>query len=189
MRDSTGCPPPERNASDCVGSCCVASPRRIWLVHPLIPIYHRRDFEEATRHEDRLAVEMAVYLAVLELHQAHRDTLAYLMLHWQRIAESPAVRMTVNNLAVIFAPTLFGDLDVTLENVVTWQRVLKVLLLMPAGFWSQFLEVHPLPSSLGSTYDFEDRYNQRHWDSSSNLGWSSVKTYFRSMVNLSSTHL
>eukprot|EP00099_Drosophila_melanogaster_P013810 NP_476704.1 Rac GTPase activating protein at 84C, isoform A [Drosophila melanogaster] len=168
--------------------CCVKDFLR-QLVHPLIPIYHRRDFEEATRHEDRLAVEMAVYLAVLELHQAHRDTLAYLMLHWQKIAESPAVRMTVNNLAVIFAPTLFGDLDLTLENVVTWQRVLKVLLLMPAGFWSQFLEVHPLPTSLGSTYDFEDRYNHRHWDSSSNLGWSSVKTYFRSMVNLSSTHL
>ncbi|XP_043651956.1 GTPase-activating protein RacGAP84C [Drosophila teissieri] len=168
--------------------CCVKDFIR-QLVHPLIPIYHRRDFEEAARHEDPLVVEMAVYLAVLKLHQPHRDTLAYLMLHWQRVAESPDVRMSVNNLAVIFAPTLFGDLDLTLENVVIWQRVLKMLLLLPAGFWSQFLEVDPLPTSLGSTNDFEDRYNQRQWDSSSNLGWSSVKTYFRSMVNLSSTNL
>ncbi|XP_017037592.1 GTPase-activating protein RacGAP84C [Drosophila kikkawai] len=168
--------------------CCVKEFLR-QLIHPLIPIYHRRDFEEATHLEDPLAVEEAVYLAVQDLQQAHRDTLAYLMLHWQRVADSPPVRMTVNNLAVIFAPTLFGDLDLNLVNVVVWQQVLKVLLLLPSDFWAQFLEVHPVPSPMGSTCDYEEHYRQRPWEHSSNLRWSSFKTYFRSMVNLSSTHL
>ncbi|XP_017083500.2 LOW QUALITY PROTEIN: GTPase-activating protein RacGAP84C [Drosophila eugracilis] len=169
--------------------CCVKDFLR-QLAHPLIPIYHRRNFHEATLQADPMAIEMAVYMAVQELQQPHRDTLAFLMLHWQRVAESPAVRMTVNNLAVIFAPTLFGDLDLTLENVIIWQHVLKVLLELPPGFWSQFLEVHPLPTPMGSTFTFDERYSEdRHWDHSSNLGWTSFKTYFRSMVNLSNTNL
>ncbi|XP_070137890.1 GTPase-activating protein RacGAP84C isoform X1 [Drosophila bipectinata] len=156
--------------------CCVKEFLRL-LIHPLIPIYHRRYFEEATQLSDPLAVEEAVYMAVQDLPQAHRDTLAYLMLHWQRVADSPPVRMTVSNLAVIFAPTLFGDLDLTLVNVVVWQKVLQVLLLLPSDFWGQFLEVHPLPFPMPSSYDYDDR----PWDQSSYLRWSSVKTYFRSM--------
>ncbi|EDW81328.1 uncharacterized protein Dwil_GK12006 [Drosophila willistoni] len=158
--------------------CCVKEFLRR-LVEPLIPIYHRKDFERATHMENPLAIEEAVYLSMLQLQQAHRDTLAYLILHWQRVAESPPVRMTVHNLATVFAPTLFGDLDLSLKNVVIWQQTLTVLLLLPAGFWAQFLEVQP-------TNDFD--YVDRQWGSSANLRWQSVKTYFRSMVNLPSLH-
>ncbi|XP_017874567.1 PREDICTED: GTPase-activating protein RacGAP84C isoform X1 [Drosophila arizonae] len=159
--------------------CCVKDFLRS-LERPLIPMYHRPDFVLATQLSDPLAVEEQLYLAMVDLPQAHRDTLAFLMLHWQRIAESPAVKMSINNIAVVFAPTLFDDADLNLSNIVLWQQVLRVLLLQSAGFWAQFLEVEPLLPA--SSLD-DDEWKRENYHPSS-AHWQSVKTYFRSMVNL-----
>ncbi|EDW38142.1 GL12436 [Drosophila persimilis] len=174
---------PHLGSKDTNTLCCCIKEFLRRLVHPLIPIYHRRDFERATSHSNPEEVEEQVYHVMHMLQQAHRDTLAYLMLHWKRVADSPNVRMSINNLALILAPTLFGDLDLTVENVTTWTKVLKELLLLPHVFWVQFLEVQPAPQS--SDYTDDDRYTHRQWDHHHNRRWSNVKTYFRSMVNLS----
>ncbi|XP_034485840.1 GTPase-activating protein RacGAP84C [Drosophila innubila] len=159
--------------------CCVKEFLRT-LHRPLIPMYHRPDFILATQLSDPLAAEEQLYLAVVDLQQAHRDTLAFLMLHWQRIAQSPSVKMSISNIAVVFAPTLFDDVDLNLSNIVVWQQVLRVLLLQSPGFWAQFLEVEPLMPACSMDDDEWKRESNR----SPSLHWQSVKTYFRSMVNL-----
>ncbi|EDV93385.1 GH18301 [Drosophila grimshawi] len=159
--------------------CCVKEFLRS-LERPLIPLYYRQDLVLAAQQTDVLAAEEQLYFAMVELPQAHRDTLAFLMLHWQRIAQSPAVKMSINNIAVIFAPTLFDDVDLNLSNIVLWQQVLRMLLLQSPGFWAQFLEVEPLQPAC--SLDDDDWKRENNYSPS--LHWQSVKTYFRSMVNL-----
>ena len=48
----------------------------------------------------------AVYQAVSELPQANRDVLAFLMIHPQRVAQSPNTKMDSANLAKVFGPTI-----------------------------------------------------------------------------------
>lgn len=50
----------------------------------------------------------AVQDAVTRLPPANRDTLAFLLLHLIRVAETPATRMPVQNLAKVFGPTIVG---------------------------------------------------------------------------------
>lgn len=157
--------------------CCVKEFLRM-LQLPLIPLYHRHEFMLATQLSDPLAVEEQLYVALEELQQPYRDTLAFLMLHWQRIAQSPEVKMSIENIAVVFAPTLFDDLNMDLSNIVLWQQVLRVLLLQSSEFWAQFLEVEPLLPTY-SLDDYEWKHETNH---SPSLDWQSVKTYFRSVV-------
>ncbi|KAI4785273.1 hypothetical protein KUCAC02_037866, partial [Chaenocephalus aceratus] len=49
-----------------------------------------------------------IYQTVGDLPPANRDTLAFLVLHLQRVAESLDTRMDVSNLARVFGPTLVG---------------------------------------------------------------------------------
>ncbi|XP_017848767.2 GTPase-activating protein RacGAP84C [Drosophila busckii] len=159
--------------------CCIKEFLRT-LHRPLIPVYNRPDFMLATELDDPMAAEEQLYMAVMELEQSHRDTLAFLMLHWQRIAQCPEVKMSVNNLAVIFAPTLFDNIDMNLSNIVLWQQVVKLLLLQQPDFWAQFLEVEALQASS----ELDDEEWKREREHSPTLHWQTVKTYFRSMVNL-----
>lgn len=124
-------------------------------------------------------MEEQLFLAIEDLQQPYRDTLAFLMLHWQRIAQSPEVKMSINNIAVVFAPTLFDDVHMDLSNIVLWQQVLRVLLLQSSEFWAQFLEVEPLTPA----YSIDDLEWKRETNQSPSLHWQSVKTYFRSMVS------
>lgn len=158
--------------------CCVKEFLRM-LQHPLIPLYHRHIFMLATQQSDPLTVEEQLFLAIEDLQQPYRDTLAFLMLHWQRIAQSPEVKMSINNIAVVFAPTLFDDVHMDLSNIVLWQQVLRVLLLQSSEFWAQFLEVEPLTPA----YSIDDLEWKRETNQSPSLHWQSVKTYFRSMVS------
>lgn len=79
------------------------------LLHePLITVSLRKDFERATIKKDKQDVDAALYQAISELPQPNRDTLAFLMLHLQRVSSSPECEMPINSLAKIFGPTLIG---------------------------------------------------------------------------------
>ena len=43
-----------------------------------------------------------------ELPRPNRDTLAFLILHLQKVADSGACQMPANNLAVVMGPTIVG---------------------------------------------------------------------------------
>ncbi|XP_012874147.1 PREDICTED: rac GTPase-activating protein 1 [Dipodomys ordii] len=89
----------------------------------------------------------AMYQAVSELPQANRDTLAFLMIHLQRVAQSPNTKMDVANLAKVFGPTIVAhavpnpDPVTILQDVKRQPKVVERLLSLPLEYWSQFMMV------------------------------------------------
>lgn len=78
------------------------------LREPLITVGLLGDFVRATTITDKQDADAALYQAISELPQPNRDTLAFLMLHLQRVSSSPECKMPISNLATVFGPTLVG---------------------------------------------------------------------------------
>lgn len=54
-----------------------------------------------------------MYQCISELPPANRETLAAVVLHLQKVAQSPDTQMSVDNLAKVFGPTLVGHRSAT----------------------------------------------------------------------------
>ena len=78
------------------------------LREPLITVGLWADFVRATTIPDKQDADAALYQAISELPQPNRDTLAFLILHLQRVSSSAECKMPISNLAKIFGPTLVG---------------------------------------------------------------------------------
>lgn len=78
------------------------------LREPLITVGLWADFVRATTISDKQDADAALYQAISELPQPNRDTLAFLILHLQRVSSSPECKMPISNLAKVFGPTLVG---------------------------------------------------------------------------------
>lgn len=78
------------------------------LREPLITVGLRADFVRAVQMMDKEEADAALYQAISELPQPNRDTLAFLILHLQRVSDTPDCKMPISNLAKIFGPTLVG---------------------------------------------------------------------------------
>lgn len=76
------------------------------LREPLISMAVAVDLSRATTMTDKQDADAIIYQAISEMPQPNRDTLAYLMLHLQRVSSSPECKMPISNLAKIFGPTL-----------------------------------------------------------------------------------
>lgn len=117
------------------------------LREPLIPLALWRDFSNAVQAISTKQKQKDVFDAIARLPQPNRDTLAYLIQHFQRIAECREVKMPLENLARVFAPTIVGyssaDLDAhaTFAETVIQFNILESLLNIPTDYWSQFVNV------------------------------------------------
>ncbi|XP_038935257.1 rac GTPase-activating protein 1 isoform X2 [Rattus norvegicus] len=117
------------------------------LKEPLLTFWLSKAFMEAAEITDEDNSTAAMYQAVSELPQANRDTLAFLMIHLQRVAQSPSTKMDVVNLAKIFGPTIVAHTVPNPDPVTMFQdikRQLKVverLLSLPLEYWNQFMMV------------------------------------------------
>ncbi|ETN58220.1 rac GTPase-activating protein [Anopheles darlingi] len=75
----------------------------------------------------------------------NRDTLAFLMLHFQRIAQSACAKMPVENLARVFAPTICGysrpdlTLQETFAETCTQFNIVNGMLHISTDYWSRFI--------------------------------------------------
>lgn len=78
------------------------------LREPLITVGLLGDFIRATQITDKQDADAALYQAISELPRPNRDTLAFLMLHLQRVSSSTECKMPISNLAKVFGPTLVG---------------------------------------------------------------------------------
>lgn len=84
---------------------------------------------------DKNDCDAALYQAISELPQPNRDTLAFLVLHLQRVSSSPECKMPISNLAKVFGPTLVGYssqepsptsmLDETKSQVAVIRKIIK----------------------------------------------------------------
>ena len=98
--------------------------------------------------------------AVAQLPPANKDTLAFLILHLQKVAQhSDDNKMPLSNLAIIFGPTIVGhaspnpEVYVMLNDKEKQRKVMMRLLKIDQGYWRQYMsleqdnpEVLPGPS-------------------------------------------
>uniref|UniRef100_A0A3Q4AP95 Rac GTPase-activating protein 1 n=1 Tax=Mola mola TaxID=94237 RepID=A0A3Q4AP95_MOLML len=114
------------------------------LPEPLLTFHLNKAFMEAAAIRDDDNSLAMLYQTISELPQPNRDTLAYLMIHLQKVSQCVDTKMDVNNLARVFGPTLVGhavpDPDpMTILNDTNRQpRVVERLLSIPAKYWGQF---------------------------------------------------
>uniref|UniRef100_A0A8D0D8P1 Rac GTPase-activating protein 1 n=1 Tax=Sander lucioperca TaxID=283035 RepID=A0A8D0D8P1_SANLU len=78
------------------------------LKEPLLTFRLNRTFMEAAEVSDDDNSIALMYQTISDLPQANRDTLAFLVLHLQRVADSSDTRMDISNLARVFGPTILG---------------------------------------------------------------------------------
>ncbi|PIK38475.1 putative rac GTPase-activating protein 1 isoform X3, partial [Apostichopus japonicus] len=89
----------------------------------------------------------SIYQAISELPMVHRDTLAYVVLHLQRVAESSDCGMPASNLAKVFGPTVVGHASKDPEPMVIMNDtrlqapVMERFLSIPSDFWKSFTNV------------------------------------------------
>ncbi|XP_027762926.1 rac GTPase-activating protein 1 isoform X2 [Empidonax traillii] len=117
------------------------------LKEPLLTFRLNKVFMEAAEIPDEDNSVAAMYQAVGELPQANRDTLAFLMVHLQRVAQSPDTKMDISNLAKVFGPTIVAhavpdpDPMTLLQDTKRQPKVVERLLLLPMDYWSQLMMV------------------------------------------------
>ncbi|NXG91178.1 RGAP1 protein, partial [Stercorarius parasiticus] len=117
------------------------------LKEPLLTFRLNKTFMEAAEILDEDNSVAAMYQAVGELPQANRDTLAFLMMHLQRVAQSPETKMDITNLAKVFGPTIVAhavpdpDPMTLLQDTKRQPKVVERLLLLPMDYWSQLMVV------------------------------------------------
>ncbi|XP_061203148.1 rac GTPase-activating protein 1 [Neopsephotus bourkii] len=117
------------------------------LKEPLLTFQLNKTFMEAAEISDEDNSIAAMYQAIGELPQANRDTLAFLMIHLQRVAQSPETKMDIANLAKVFGPTIVAhavpdpDPMMLLQDTKRQPKVLERLLLLPMDYWSHLIMV------------------------------------------------
>ncbi|NXY38260.1 RGAP1 protein, partial [Pomatorhinus ruficollis] len=117
------------------------------LKEPLLTFRLNKTFMEAAEISDEDNSIAAMYQAVGELPQANRDTLAFLMVHLQRVAQSPDTKMDISNLAKVFGPTIVAhavpdpDPMTLLQDTKRQPKVVERLLLLPMDYWNQLMMV------------------------------------------------
>ncbi|XP_063825917.1 uncharacterized protein LOC135075402 [Ostrinia nubilalis] len=118
------------------------------LREPLVSNALWSDFMDAAKLSEPSDATAAVVQAVSQLPQPNRDTLAFLALHLQKVAESPECEMGVENLAKIFGPTIvgYGLMTQPAEMYTATAQmfnVMQLLLRLPAEYWAQWACAEP----------------------------------------------
>ncbi|XP_018574232.1 rac GTPase-activating protein 1-like, partial [Anoplophora glabripennis] len=112
------------------------------LTEPLITYKLWNDFVQAVEAKDEQNIVPSLYHIISELPQPNRDTLAYVILHIQKIAKCPQCKMPIESLFKLFGPTIVGysSKDANPNNLITETRqqdmVMTRLLKLPSEYWS-----------------------------------------------------
>ncbi|KAG7282939.1 hypothetical protein CRUP_018439 [Coryphaenoides rupestris] len=116
------------------------------LKEPLVTHRLHPNFMQVAEIPDEDNATALLYQAIGELPKANRDTLAFLMLHFQRVMRSPQCQMDETNLARVFGPTIVGHgmaeptprtilMDTTVQP-----KVILCMLALPEDFWKHLLQ-------------------------------------------------
>ncbi|XP_068589095.1 rac GTPase-activating protein 1 [Cebidichthys violaceus] len=124
------------------------------LKEPLLTFRLNRTFMEAAEVSDDDNSIALMYQTISDLPQPNRDTLAFLVLHLQRVADSLDTKMNISNLARVFGPTIVGhavpnpDPMTMLQDTKRQPGVVERLLALPVDYWAQFVMAESYPTNL-----------------------------------------
>ncbi len=103
-------------------------------------------FSKACELQNEIERTSAIEEAIQDLPEANRDTLAFLILHLQRISEQPDCKMPISNLARVFGQSIVGNSSANLPNVeiineVKLQhQIVENLIRLPSAFYQSFID-------------------------------------------------
>ncbi|RMZ95726.1 rac GTPase-activating 1-like [Brachionus plicatilis] len=92
--------------------------------------------------------------AILALPDANRDTLAFLILHLQRISETIECKMPASNLARVFGPSIVGNSSPNkspaeiINELKIQHQVVENLIKIPSSFYFGVLDSNEQPQKL-----------------------------------------
>ncbi|KAJ8350251.1 hypothetical protein SKAU_G00253810 [Synaphobranchus kaupii] len=115
------------------------------LKEPLVTFRLHRTFMDASEILDDDNSAAAMYQAVGELPQPNKDTMAFLMLHLQKVMQSPLCQMDLNNLARVFGPTIVGhgmpepSPMTIMKDTNTQPKVIARMLSFRAEYWKKLI--------------------------------------------------
>lgn len=115
------------------------------LKEPLLTFRLNRSFMDAAEISDDDNSIALMYQTIGDLPQPNRDTLAFVILHLQRVADSLDTKMDISNLSRVFGPTIVGhavpnpDPMTILQDTKRQPKVVARLLALPVDFWAQFV--------------------------------------------------
>ncbi|KAM3618134.1 uncharacterized protein V6R79_016102 [Siganus canaliculatus] len=115
------------------------------LKEPLLTFSLNRPFMDAAEVSDDDNSIALIYQTISDLPKPNKDTLAFLVLHLQRVADSLDTRMDISNLARVFGPTIVGhavpnpDPMTILQDTKRQPKVVERLLALPADYWGQYV--------------------------------------------------
>lgn len=113
----------------------------------LIPTALWTEFSNAVQNVDDMKKSQELFSVINKLPQANRDTLAFLMQHFQRIANVPEVKMPITNIAKVFGPTIVGYSSPFPEQQAIFAEthiqftVMRDLLNIPTDYWARFVNI------------------------------------------------
>ncbi|KAF2363405.1 Protein kinase C-like phorbol ester/diacylglycerol-binding domain [Trinorchestia longiramus] len=117
------------------------------LKEPLITHSLWQEFVSSANKRDEADWEAALYQCIAELPQPNRDTLAWMILHLQRVGEAKECKMPTANLAKVFGPTLVGysvsdpEPHMILQQTSDQQIVMNKLLEISRDYWETFISI------------------------------------------------
>lgn len=126
-----------------VVTCCLKEFLRL-LPEPLVTAAFREELVQGLR-QDRQFILPSVYQILSNLPQPNRDTLIYIIMHLQTVANSPACKMPVEDLAKIFGSILLGNRsdeichEKMFQNMDYVTMVMECLIVIPETFWKNLL--------------------------------------------------
>ncbi|KAM3862367.1 rac GTPase-activating protein 1 [Diretmus argenteus] len=115
------------------------------LKEPLITFRLHRAFMQAAEIPDENNSAAIMYQVIQDLPTTNRDTLAFLMLHLQKVMKSPQCQMDKTNLARVFGPTIVGHglaepCPMTImRDTNTQPKVVSCMLSLPDEYWKHVL--------------------------------------------------
>ncbi|CAD6199390.1 unnamed protein product [Caenorhabditis auriculariae] len=119
------------------------------LLDPLVPRTSRDEFITAAAlyTSDPDAGMRALNKAICELPQPHRDTMAYLFVHWEKVVASADMnKMPARNMARVLAPCVMGQPAHKLETMRTatqdaadCENAMMALFAFDSTYWRRFL--------------------------------------------------
>ncbi|XP_053966931.1 rac GTPase-activating protein 1 [Anastrepha ludens] len=117
------------------------------LREPLIPTNLWIDFCNAVQQPTEAEIQRDLFKAIDVMPQANRDTLAFLILHFQRVAECREVLMPIDNIARVFGPTIVGyssadpDRHAIFTEVYMQFTTMQNLLKIAGDYWTQYISL------------------------------------------------